>query len=76
MHWVRANTVILSLCYYSCKYLGLCSVLLCFACISDHASTFFKSVLTSQPLLCFALLSSHFQAKPTHSLHTTTDVTA
>ena len=23
--------------------------------------------------LCFALLSSHFQAKPTHSLHTTTD---
>ncbi len=24
-------------------------------------------------LLCFALLSSHFQVKPTHSLHTTTD---
>jgi hypothetical protein len=23
--------------------------------------------------LCFALLSSHFQVKPTHSLHTTTD---
>jgi hypothetical protein len=24
-------------------------------------------------VLCFALLSSHFQVKPTHSLHTTTD---
>ena len=23
-------------------------------------------------MLCFALLSSHFQVKPTHSLHTTT----
>ncbi len=28
---------------------------------------------SSDSLLCFALLSSHFKVKPTHSLHTTTD---
>jgi hypothetical protein len=30
-------------------------------------------VQATSTLLCFALLSSHFQVKPTHSLHTTTD---
>ncbi len=59
---LRSTLPQVSSCHWQCP---------CHASDSDSTLCFqFEVALLSS---CFALLSSHFQVKPTHSLHTTTD---